>query len=132
MSKQFHEINWDKVLYKRAMKDYKKLAALYADVLLSRETWEDESDMWMNKYYKLLKKYKSLKKENKALYKEIKYDYSHVGISEGVLKREWDTPEEDKAWEGLLDESSGVINSSGNSSIEDAVEKETKSEANNE
>jgi len=65
MSKQFHEINWDKVLYKRAMKDYKKLAALYADVLLSRETWEDESDMWMNKYYKLLKKNKSLKKDNK-------------------------------------------------------------------
>jgi len=46
--------------------------------------------------------------------------------SENVLKREWDTPEEDKAWGGLLDESSGVINSSGNSSIEDAVEKETK------
>ena len=94
MSKKFKEIKWDKLLYKRAVKDYKLLSVLYADLLLSRETWEGETDMWMNKYYKLLKKYKKLKKK-------IKEDYSLVASSE-------------------------VINSSGNSSIEEAVGKETK------
>ena len=117
---------------KQAEKRFRELAELYAADEIEMFRLVDKNYKADRRYYKLLKKYKSLKKENKALYKEIKYDYSHVGISEGVLKREWDTPEEDKAWEGLLDESSGVINSSGNSSIEDAVEKETKSEANNE
>lgn len=65
MSKKFQEIKWDKLLYKRAVKDYKLLSVLYADLLLSRETWEGETDMWMNKYYKLLKKNKALKKDNK-------------------------------------------------------------------
>ena len=111
MSKKFQEINWDKTLYKRAVKDYNKLAVLYADVLLSREAWEKEAYMWMDKYYKLLKRNKKLKKELKmceARWESVEPPVRLSNAVEDVLKKEWDTPEEDKAWEGLLDSSNEV------------------------
>ena len=112
---------------KQAEKRFRELAELYAADEIEMFRLVDKNYKADRRYYKLLKKYKSLKKELKAYETKLTAMSVRFDIaSENVLKREWDTPEEDKAWEGLLDESSGVINSSGNSSIEDAVEKETK------
>ncbi len=105
MSKQFRKINWDKKLYKRAVKDYNKLAVFYADVSLSRDAWEKWSDMWEEKYYKLLKKYKAVKNKLKVYEAELdKVSVRFDIASEDVLNRKW----EKKAWECLRDSSSEV------------------------
>ena len=110
MSKKLNTVELNKMMLKSECKKFKKLKALYADSQIKLMDEVNENLRTARRYYKLLRKYEKLNEENQALYKELKDNCSHVGSPEDVLKKEWDTPEEDKAWEGLLDSSSEDTN----------------------
>ena len=102
---------WDRAKLRVERKRFKMLALLYANKELLNNALLSELHQSDRRYYKLLKKYKRLKKELEmceARWKMVEPPVRLSNAVEDVLKKEWDTPEEDKAWEGLLDSSSEV------------------------
>ena len=104
-------IPYSEILLKTERKKLKELSILYTNAVLYAHYLQRENNKADRRYYKLLKKYKRLKKELEmceARWKMVEPPVRLSNAVEDVLKKEWDTPEEDKAWEGLLDSSSEV------------------------
>ncbi len=113
MSKKIRTIPYSEILLKTERKKLKELSTLYTNAVLYSHNLQRENKKFYRRYYKLLKKYKRLKKELKmceARWKIVELPVRLSNAVEDVLKKEWDTPEEDKAWECLHDSSSEDIN----------------------
>ncbi len=107
------------IVHEKAMEDTSAALFWYAKakgISLEHTSIESNTIAWMQKRIAELEaRIKELYADNEALrehYPHFLSSEQEANYVDGVLKREWNTPEEDEAWEGLL----------GSSSIEKAVE----------